>query len=62
MDKCLATRLIEPHVTEIAAQFQNARVTTFVPIFIHRQALERLKGSLASTSHMAGSSAPADDE
>jgi hypothetical protein len=53
---------IDRTVTEIAAQFQNARVSTFVPIFIHRKALQHLKGILASTSHMAASSAPADDE
>jgi len=53
---------IDRTVTEIAAHFQNARVTTFVPIFIHRKALEQLTGLLASTSPMAVRSAPADDE
>jgi hypothetical protein len=30
-------------VTEIALRFQDAAVEAFVPIFIHRQAVERLK-------------------
>ena len=49
-------------VAEMAARCEQATVTAFVPIFIHRQALEQLKGLLASTSPMAARSAPADDE
>jgi hypothetical protein len=49
-------------VTEIAAQFQDARVTTFVPIFIHRRALEQLRGLRASSSYLAAGNAPADDK
>ncbi len=30
-------------VTEIAAKYQEATVTAFVPIFVHRQALEQLR-------------------
>jgi hypothetical protein len=36
--------------TEIAAGFESAGVTTFVPIFVHRRALERLKGGLGHES------------
>jgi hypothetical protein len=49
-------------VAEIAAGFQKATVTSFVPILIHRQALERLKGLLDNESHPVASSALADDE
>jgi hypothetical protein len=42
-------------VTEITARFERATVTAFVPIFIHRQALEQLIGLLASTSYTAAS-------
>ena len=49
-------------VTEIAAGFQKATVTAFVPILIHRQALEQLKGLLYNKSHPVASSALADDE
>jgi hypothetical protein len=37
-------------VREIAAQFQDARVTTFVPIFVRRRALEQLGGLRASAT------------
>jgi hypothetical protein len=32
---------------EVAAKFEQATVTTFVPIFIHRYTCERLKRELA---------------
>jgi hypothetical protein len=62
LDGQVSRQQIAGAVTEIAARFEKATVTAFVPIFIHRQALEQLKGLLASTSHVAASSALADDE
>jgi hypothetical protein len=53
---------IDLTVTEIVQHFQNAKVTTFVPIFIHRRALEQLRGLLVSTNHTAGDSAQANGE
>jgi hypothetical protein len=31
-------------VNQVAARFEDATVTAFVPIFIHRRALDRLRG------------------
>lgn len=62
LDGQVSRQQIAGAVTEIAARFEKATVTAFVPIFMHRQALEQLKGLLASTSHRAASGAPADDE
>ena len=49
-------------VTEIAAGFEKATVRGFVPIFVHRRALEQLRGTLASPGPMADSSTPAAGE
>lgn len=62
LDGQVSRQQIAGAVTEIAAKFDKATVTAFVPIFIHRQALEQLKGLLASPSHRATSSTPADGE
>lgn len=62
LDGQVSRQQIAGAVTDTAAGFEKATVTTFVPIFIHREALERLKGLLASTSHTAASSARAGDE
>jgi hypothetical protein len=62
LDGQVSRQRIARAVTEIAAGFEEATVTAFVPIFIHRKALKQLKGSPTSTGPMAASSAPADDE
>jgi hypothetical protein len=62
LDGQVSRQRIAGAVTEIAAKFERATVRGFVPIFIHRRALEQLKGSLASQGHGAVGSAPADDE
>jgi hypothetical protein len=62
LDGQVSRQQIAGAVAEMAARFEQATVTAFVPIFIHRQALEQLKGLLASTSPMAARGAPADDE
>jgi hypothetical protein len=49
-------------VTEIAASFEKATVTAFVPTFIHRRALEHLRGLPANKGHPVANSALADDE
>lgn len=49
-------------VTEIAARFQTATVTAFVPIFIRRRALEQLRSQLFSEGGPIASSAPAADD
>ena len=49
-------------VTEITAGFEKVTVRGFVPIFVHRRALEQLRGTLASQGPVAASSTPADDE
>jgi hypothetical protein len=61
LDRQVSRQQVATTVAEIAEQFQDATVTTFVPIFIRRKALERLKETLARTGHMAASSAPVDD-
>lgn len=33
-------------VTDVAAEFSTAKVTTYIPIFVQRQARERLKGEI----------------
>ena len=44
-------------VAEIAAEFQDAKVKTFVPIFVRRRAIERLKhemNEIAPRKHFTG--------
>lgn len=62
LDGQVSRQQIVRAVREIAAQFQDAKVTTFVPIFIHRRALEQLRGLRTNPGYSAASSAPADDE
>jgi hypothetical protein len=40
-------------VTEIAAEFRTATITTFVPIFIRRQAREKLETRVNESRHFA---------
>ena len=46
LDGQLSREQIGQTVTEIALKYQDATVQAFVPIFIHRQAVERLKRQL----------------
>lgn len=62
LDGQVSRQRIAGAVTEIAAKFERATVTAFVPVSIHRQALEQLRGTLASPGPMAASSTTADDE
>ena len=62
LDGQVSRQQIAGVVTEIAARFEKATVTALVPIFIHRRALEYLKGGLANNSHPRAHSALADGE
>ena len=46
LDRQLPRERVGCVVAEVALGFQNASVKTFLPIFIHRQALERLRQEL----------------
>jgi len=46
LDKRLPRERVGCVVAEVALGFQNASVKTFLPIFIHRRALERLRQEL----------------
>ena len=43
LDGQVTREQIRQLVTEVAAEFRTATITTFVPIFIRRQAREKLK-------------------
>lgn len=43
LDKQVSREQIRRVVAEISLEFQNATVTAFVPIFVHRRAVEQLK-------------------
>jgi len=46
LDKQLPRQRVSCVVAEVALGFQNATVKTFLPIFVHRLALDRLKQEL----------------
>lgn len=46
LDEQASREQIRRAAAEVAHQFQNATVTTFIPIFIYRQAYEKLKREL----------------
>jgi hypothetical protein len=46
LDKQVPRERVGCIVTEVARGFQDAAVKTFLPIFIHRRALERLRQEL----------------
>ena len=52
---------ITREVSKIAARFEQATVTAYVPIFIRRQALELLRSELPGESHPVASTATTDD-
>ena len=62
LDGQVSRQQIAGTVTAIATRFEKATVTAFVPIFIHRRALEQLKGLQGSPSHIGAGSALADNE
>ncbi len=46
MDGMVARATIEQVVSEVALRFDVARIKTFIPIFVHRETVERLKAEL----------------
>jgi hypothetical protein len=46
LDKQLPRERVSHVVTEIGLAFRNTMVKTFVPIFVHRRALEQLRREL----------------
>ena len=61
LDGQVSRQQIARAVTQIAAKFEQATVTAFVPIFIQRQALERLRRDSFSEDHPVASAASTDD-
>jgi hypothetical protein len=61
LDGQVARQQIAKKVRQIAARFENATVTAFVPIFVRRQALEHLRLESSSESHPVASTATTDD-
>lgn len=61
LDGRVARQQIVTEVSRIAARFEKATVTAYVPIFIRRQALELLRSELPGESHPTASAATADD-
>lgn len=46
LDEQTSREQIRRAAAEVAHQFQNATVTTFIPIFVYRQTYEKLKREL----------------
>ncbi|MEA3438905.1 MAG: hypothetical protein U9R58_01330 [Chloroflexota bacterium] len=46
MDSMFARATIEQVVSEVVLKFEAARIKTFIPIFVHRETVERLKAEL----------------
>jgi hypothetical protein len=57
LDGQVTRQQIARAVAEIAARFEDAKVTAFVPIFVHRRALKQLKGLLTDPGRVAGGGA-----
>jgi hypothetical protein len=53
LDKQVTREQIRQVITEIAADFRSATVTAFVPIFIRRQAREKLKARVNDSRNSA---------
>jgi hypothetical protein len=62
LDGQVSRQQIVRAVNEIAARFEKATVTAFVPIFIRRQARKQLEEMLANQSHPVASSPPAEED
>ena len=58
LDGQLSREQISRTVTEISLEYQNARVKAFVPIFVHRQAVEQLKRQLKAKRSPANGRIP----
>jgi hypothetical protein len=56
LDGQLPLERVECIVTEVALGFQDVAVKTFLPIFIHRRALERLRQEINEESATNGGS------
>ena len=56
LDGQLSHERVECIVTEVALGFQDAAVKTFLPIFIHRRALERLRREINEEAATNGGS------
>jgi len=61
LDGQVSRQQIAGAVTQVAARFEQATVTAFVPIFIRRQALEYLRRDCLGKSQPIASSASADE-
>ena len=61
LDGQVSRQQIARAVTQIAARFEKATVTAFVPIFIRRQALEHLRRDSFSEGHPVANAASTDD-
>lgn len=61
LDGQLSREQIGSLVAEIALEFQDATVKAFVPIFIHREAVERLKSQLNENSLSVNGNLPTID-
>ena len=61
LDGQVSRQQITGAVTQIAARFEGATVTAFVPIFIRRQALEYLKRECISKIEPVTNRASTDD-
>jgi hypothetical protein len=61
LDGQVARHQITKKVGKIAARFEQATVTAYVPIFIRRQALELLRSELPGEGHPVASTATTDD-
>ena len=46
LEGCAGRERIRDVATEVAADFRNAPVTQFVPIFVRRRTVERLRSSV----------------
>ena len=62
LDGQVTREQIRQVVTEIAAEFRTATVTAFVPIFIHRQACEKLETLIHEKGNSVANSEPTDQE
>ena len=58
LDRQLSREQIGRTVTEISLEYQDATVKAFVPIFIHREAVERLKRQLTEDNLSANGTPP----
>ena len=58
LDGQVSREQVSQVVAEVAVGFQNASIKAFVPIFVHKLALERLKRLRNDKSHPAADRVP----